>query len=73
MQEIVEETSQIIQSLLEGQGADVRRCKYTNYCEALDQKHKQVTCQLWDRQDLDGPDVVLSEDGRRRLTAPSRR
>lgn len=58
--------------VLEGQGAEVRRCKYTNYCEALDQKHKQVTCQLWDRQDLDAPDVVLSHDGRRRLTAPSR-
>ncbi len=59
--------------VLEGRGADVRRCKYTNYCEALDQKHKQVTCQLWDRQELDAPDVMLSLDGRRRLTAPSRR
>ena len=58
--------------VLEGRGAEVRRCKYTNYCEALDQKHKQVTCQLWDREDLGGPDVVLSEDGRRRLTAPAR-
>ena len=28
-----------------GQGASVRRCKYTNYCEALDQKHTPVTCQ----------------------------
>jgi enoyl-CoA hydratase len=27
----------------------VRRCEFTNYCEALDQQHKQVTCQLWDR------------------------
>lgn len=59
--------------VLEGQGADVRRCKFTNYCEALDQKHRQVTCQLWDRQDLDAPDVMLSHDGRRRLTAPARR
>ncbi|MCB9702425.1 MAG: NADH:flavin oxidoreductase [Myxococcales bacterium] len=54
-----------------GEGASIRRCKFTNYCEALDTKHKQVTCQLWDRQDLDAPDVRLSDDGRRRLTAPS--
>ncbi len=54
----------------EGQGALIRRCKFTNYCEALDQKHKQVTCQLWDRKDLDAPDVMLSHDGRRRLLAP---
>jgi 2,4-dienoyl-CoA reductase-like NADH-dependent reductase (Old Yellow Enzyme family) len=53
-----------------GRGADVRRCKFTNYCEALDQHHKQVTCQLWDREQLDGPDVPLSSDGRRRLVAP---
>lgn len=59
--------------VLDGQGAEVRRCKFTNYCEALDQKHKQVTCQLWDRQDLDAPDVMLSHDGRRRLVAPTRR
>ncbi len=58
--------------MLEGQGATVRRCKFTNYCEALDQKHKQVTCQLWDREDLDAPDVMLSHDGRRRLVAPRR-
>ncbi|MFO7565840.1 MAG: hypothetical protein R6X02_24575 [Enhygromyxa sp.] len=53
-----------------GRGAEIRRCKYTNYCEALDTRHKQVTCQLWDRQDLDAPDVPLSSDGRRRLLAP---
>lgn len=53
-----------------GRGASVRRCKFTNYCEALDQHHKQVTCQLWDREQLDGPDVPLSSDGRRRLVAP---
>jgi 2,4-dienoyl-CoA reductase-like NADH-dependent reductase (Old Yellow Enzyme family) len=53
-----------------GRGEEVRRCKYTNYCEALDQKHKQVTCQLWDRVDLDEPDVLLASDGRRRLVAP---
>ncbi len=56
--------------VLAGRGDAVRRCKFTNYCEALDQKHKQVTCQLWDREALDAPDVMLSLDGRRRLTAP---
>jgi 2,4-dienoyl-CoA reductase-like NADH-dependent reductase (Old Yellow Enzyme family) len=53
-----------------GQGARIRRCKFTNYCEALDTKHKQVTCQLWDREALDAPHVTLSRDGRRRLLAP---
>lgn len=53
-----------------GHGARIRRCKFTNYCEALDTKHKQVTCQLWDRKALDAPDVTLSHDGRRRLLAP---
>ncbi len=56
--------------MLAGRGTQVRRCKFTNYCEALDQKHKQVTCQLWDRTGLDAPDVMLSLDRRRRLTAP---
>jgi 2,4-dienoyl-CoA reductase-like NADH-dependent reductase (Old Yellow Enzyme family) len=54
-----------------GQGAEIRRCVYTNYCEGLDQMHKQVTCQLWDRVGLDEPGVATSADGRRRLTAPS--
>jgi 2,4-dienoyl-CoA reductase-like NADH-dependent reductase (Old Yellow Enzyme family) len=53
-----------------GQGAFVRRCSYTNYCEALDQKHKAVTCQLWDRAGLDTPGLSLTPDGKRRLTAP---
>jgi 2,4-dienoyl-CoA reductase-like NADH-dependent reductase (Old Yellow Enzyme family) len=53
-----------------GRGEEVRRCLYTNYCEGLDQKHKQVTCQLWDRLDLEEPDLRLSKDGKRRLTAP---
>lgn len=53
-----------------GRGDEVRRCELTNYCEGLDQKHKQVTCKLWDRKELDAPDVKLSRDGRRRLTAP---
>jgi len=56
-----------------GQGADVRRCLYTNYCEALDQRHKQVTCQLWDRTELDDPSAPRSADGKRRLIAPPHR
>ena len=54
-----------------GHGAAVRVCEYTNYCEGLDQKHKQVTCQLWDRESLDAPGCAKSRDGRRRLTAPA--
>ncbi len=53
-----------------GHGAAVRLCEYTNYCEGLDQKHKQVTCQLWDRDQLDDPSAPRSRDGRRRLVAP---
>ena len=54
-----------------GRGDAVRLCEYTNYCEGLYQKHKQVTCQLWDRVDLDEPGLRLSRDGRRRLAAPA--
>lgn len=54
-----------------GHGDQVRRCEFTNYCEALDQKHKQVTCKLWDRVDLDEPGIKLDGRGRRRLVAPS--
>jgi dimethylglycine catabolism A len=53
-----------------GLGEEVRRCVYSNYCEGLDQKHKQVTCQLWERLDRDQPGVKLTADGRRRLVAP---
>jgi 2,4-dienoyl-CoA reductase-like NADH-dependent reductase (Old Yellow Enzyme family) len=53
-----------------GRGNEVRLCTYTNYCEALDQRHRQVTCSRWDRQDLDEPGVARSADGKRRLTAP---
>jgi 2,4-dienoyl-CoA reductase-like NADH-dependent reductase (Old Yellow Enzyme family) len=53
-----------------GHGEDVRRCTYTNYCEGLDQSHKQVTCKLWDRVQLDEPEIPLSDDSRRRLIAP---
>lgn len=52
-----------------GLGAAVRRCCFTNYCEALDQRHRQVTCKLWDRSDL-ARAGRLSSDGKRRLTAP---
>ncbi|HXI25290.1 MAG TPA: NADH:flavin oxidoreductase [Pyrinomonadaceae bacterium] len=53
-----------------GRGEEVRRCTYTNYCEALDQAHRQVTCKLWDRKDLDEPKITMAEDGRRRLLPP---
>jgi 2,4-dienoyl-CoA reductase-like NADH-dependent reductase (Old Yellow Enzyme family) len=53
-----------------GHGHEVRRCTYTNYCEALDQAHRQVTCKLWDRRQLDEPGITMSADGRRRLVAP---
>lgn len=54
-----------------GCGSEVRTCEYTNYCEGLDQKHKQVTCQLWDRLEMDDPNVSKTVDGKRRLTAPA--
>jgi 2,4-dienoyl-CoA reductase-like NADH-dependent reductase (Old Yellow Enzyme family) len=53
-----------------GRGDEIRRCTYTNYCEALDQAHKQVTCKLWDRKELDEPGISLAADGRRRLLPP---
>jgi len=53
-----------------GEGEAVRRCTYTNYCEALDQAHRAVTCKLWDRAQLDEPGAALVDDGRRRLLAP---
>ena len=57
-----------------GRGEAVLRCKYTNYCEALDERHKQVTCQLWDH-DFAAPDpgrdsIARSDDGQRRLIPP---
>ena len=55
-----------------GRGAEIRRCEFTNYCEALDQLHKQVTCKLWDRLELDKPGISLSEDGRGRRLVPPR-
>src|SRR5204862_6027301 len=60
-----------------GRGAEVRRCKFTNYCEGLDQSHRQVTCQLWDRDfSLGDPGAdskaapLRSADGKRRLIPP---
>jgi dimethylglycine catabolism A len=53
-----------------GRGADIRRCAFTNYCEALDQQHEQVTCKLWDRIELDEPSIAMASDGKRRLIAP---
>jgi 2,4-dienoyl-CoA reductase-like NADH-dependent reductase (Old Yellow Enzyme family) len=53
-----------------GRGDEIRRCTYTNYCEALDQGHKQVTCKLWDRKELDETGIALASDGRRRLLSP---
>ena len=51
-------------------GGEVRRCTYTNYCEALDQAHRQVTCKLWDRKELDEQGIAMASDGRRRLLPP---
>lgn len=53
-----------------GDSASVRRCEFTNYCEALDQQHQPVTCKLWDRVGLDDPSVARTVDGKRRLVAP---
>ena len=53
-----------------GRGDEVRTCTYTNYCEGLDQKHKMVTCKLWDRHELDEDGIRLTPDGKRRSTAP---
>lgn len=54
-----------------GRGAEIRRCTFTNYCEGLDQKHRKVTCKLWDREALDEAGAALTDVGRRRLVAPS--
>jgi 2,4-dienoyl-CoA reductase-like NADH-dependent reductase (Old Yellow Enzyme family) len=53
-----------------GRGAAIRQCTYTNYCEALDQRHRKVTCKLWDREGLADPAVTTTDDGRRRLLPP---
>lgn len=54
-----------------GRGGEVRRCLFTNYCEALDQAHKEVTCQRWDRLPEEEHEAVRrAADGKRRLTPP---
>ena len=53
-----------------GRGDEIRRCVFTNYCEGLDQMHKQVTCKLWDRVGLDEPEISMSDDGKRRRLVP---
>lgn len=53
-----------------GNGSSVRVCEFSNYCEGLDQKHKQVTCKLWDRVDVKSLNTGLANDGKRRLAAP---
>lgn len=55
-----------------GRGAEVRRCAMTNYCEGLDQQHKQVTCRLWDRLAAPGDELrPRAADGKRWLVAPA--
>ena len=56
--------------VLLGLGEAVRVCEYTNYCEGLDQKHKPVTCQLWDKLPSQAGER-RTRDGKRRLTAPA--
>ncbi len=60
-----------LEKIRRGSGDTIRRCLFTNYCEALDQAHKEVTCQRWDRDALDTvPIAQRSKDGKRRLVAP---
>lgn len=53
-----------------GLGETVRLCTFTNYCEGLDQKHKEVTCRLWDKLQVKEAGVKLDKKGKRRLIAP---
>ncbi len=53
-----------------GQGDQVRRCLFTNYCEGLDQAHKPVTCQRWDRTPPATAGEPRTADGRRLLAPP---
>ncbi len=58
------------EKMRQGRGEEVRCCALTNYCEGLDQQHKQVTCRLWDRDFSAGDEPMRSWDGKRRLVAP---
>ena len=60
------------EKIRQGRGDEVRRCLFTNYCEGLDQSHRSVTCQLWDRAKglPDDATVPRSVEGRR-LYAPA--
>ena len=54
-----------------GLGRFVRRCEFTNYCEGLDQRHKQVTCKLWDRAPRPGDlGTPRTADGRWLIAPP---
>lgn len=53
-----------------GRGSENIVCEYTNYCEALDQKHVPVTCKLWDRVNMEEEGILKTADGKRRLSAP---
>lgn len=53
-----------------GLGEQIRRCLFTNYCEGLDQAHKPVTCQLWDRAVFPEEPAEVPRVNGRRLTAP---
>jgi 2,4-dienoyl-CoA reductase-like NADH-dependent reductase (Old Yellow Enzyme family) len=53
-----------------GRGEEVRRCLFTNYCEGLDQAHKPVTCQTWDRLPPEKEPAPLRTADGRRLVAP---
>ena len=54
----------------QGRGSEIRRCTFTNYCEGLDRRHKEVTCKLWDRLFTPGDPIPLSKDKKRRLLPP---
>ena len=59
--------------IFEGDGNRIRQCQFTNYCEGLDQRHKEVTCRLWDRVAGEEVERGKSGDGKRFLIAPKRR
>ncbi len=57
--------------LRHGRGEDIRRCYFTNYCEGLDQAHRAVTCQRWDRGVFsDDATASRAADGRRLVAPP---